>query len=174
MPNSKKMFGKSSGDIPVICFFFPEFLPFIVWRYTTFYAQNIRNNFDAVYVWKVCSLSKVWKGTLSIKHKHCIIHRFLQGYIKSINALGFTISWKYVKSEGHRFFCDASNVYDLLFSKNSQIRMVELGCGSKASCPHVEPDPEEGKWCQWEGGFLRNSSPYLREFRRKPRKTPNG
>ena len=47
------------------------------------------------------------------------------------------------------------------------------GGGSfKANCSLVGPGPTGGVPSM--GLFLRNPSPYLREFLRKPRKTPNG
>ena len=44
----------------------------------------------------------------------------------------------------------------------------EIGCRDKANCPHVKPWLLE-KCPPW-GAFLKDLSPYLREFRRKPRK----
>ena len=46
------------------------------------------------------------------------------------------------------------------------------GCRYESNCPPVEP----GTLCGVPSVdvFLRNPSPYLREFRRKPRKIPNG
>ena len=44
--------------------------------------------------------------------------------------------------------------------------------GFKANCPLVGPGPIGG--VPSVGVFLRDPSLYLREFRRKPRKTPNG
>ena len=48
----------------------------------------------------------------------------------------------------------------------------ELGCRLKADCPLVGPGPKGD--VPSVGVFLRDSSPYLREFQRKPRKTLNG
>ena len=48
--------------------------------------------------------------------------------------------------------------------KNLTVNMV--GCWDKANCPHVRPGPIGGV-------FLRDPSPYLREFRRKSWKTAN-
>ena len=47
-----------------------------------------------------------------------------------------------------------------------------VGCRTDANCPLMGPALTGGipPW----GVFLRNPSPYLREIRRKPRKTPNG
>ena len=47
-----------------------------------------------------------------------------------------------------------------------------VGCRLKANCPLVGPGPIGG--VPSVGVFQRDPSPYLREFRRKPRKTPNG
>ena len=47
-----------------------------------------------------------------------------------------------------------------------------VGCRLKADCPLMGPGPVEG--VPSVGVFQRDPSPYLREFRRKPRKTPNG
>ena len=47
-----------------------------------------------------------------------------------------------------------------------------VDCWDKANCPHVGPGPMGDMLSV--GAFLRDPSPYLREFRRKPRKTPNG
>ena len=44
--------------------------------------------------------------------------------------------------------------------------------GFKANCPLVGPGPIGGM--PSVGVFLRDRSPYLSEFLRKPRKTPNG
>ena len=49
-----------------------------------------------------------------------------------------------------------------------------VGCRFKANCPLVGPGPFGGVPSVGGGVFLRDPSPYLREFRRKPRKTPNG
>ena len=46
--------------------------------------------------------------------------------------------------------------------------LVGLGCKVKACCPHVRLGPGSSM-----GIFLSDPSPYLREFRRKSRKTPN-
>ena len=46
------------------------------------------------------------------------------------------------------------------------------GCRLKANCPLVEPGPIGSM--PSVGVFLRDLSQYLHEFRRKPRKTPNG
>ena len=56
-------------------------------------------------------------------------------------------------------------MYDML-------RWVGLGCRFKGDCPLVGPEPKGG--VPSVGIFLRDPSPYLREFRGKPRKTPNG
>ena len=45
------------------------------------------------------------------------------------------------------------------------------GCRYESNCPLVGPRPVGGE--PSAGVFLRDPSPYLREFRRKPRKTPN-
>ena len=47
-----------------------------------------------------------------------------------------------------------------------------LVVGFKAKCPLVGPGPIGGM--PSVGVFLRDPSKFLREFRRKPRKTPNG
>ena len=47
-----------------------------------------------------------------------------------------------------------------------------LVVGFKANCPLVGPVSIGGM--PSVGIFLRDPSPYLSEFRRKPRKTPNG
>ena len=47
-----------------------------------------------------------------------------------------------------------------------------LGFWIKASFPHGGPGPARGMPA--DGVFLRDPSLYLREFRRKPLKTPNG
>ena len=49
---------------------------------------------------------------------------------------------------------------------------VGLGHRIKANCLLMGPGPVGG--VPSVGVFLRDSSPYLREFRRKPPKTPNG
>ena len=49
---------------------------------------------------------------------------------------------------------------------------VGLGCNIKTNCPLVEPDPVGG--LPSVGFFLRDPTPYLREFWRKTRKTLNG
>ena len=46
------------------------------------------------------------------------------------------------------------------------------GVGLKADCLNIRPRPVGG--LPSVGVFLRDPSPYLREFRRKPRKSPNG
>ena len=46
-----------------------------------------------------------------------------------------------------------------------------LGYSVKANCPHVGPRPTGV--VPSVRVFLRYPSPYLRQFRRKPRKTPN-
>ena len=49
-----------------------------------------------------------------------------------------------------------------------------MGCGIQANCLHV--GPLSAKKCPlWKGGgiFLKDPSSYLREFQRKPWKTPN-
>ena len=47
-----------------------------------------------------------------------------------------------------------------------------VGCRNKADFRHVGPG-SIGECPPW-GVFLRDPSPYLSEFRRKPQKTPNG
>ena len=47
-----------------------------------------------------------------------------------------------------------------------------VGCRFRANCLFVGPEPIEGVPSM--GVFQRVPSPYLREFRRKPRKTLNG
>ena len=47
-----------------------------------------------------------------------------------------------------------------------------VGCRLKANCPSMEPGLTGD--VPSVGVFPRDSSPYLRKFRRKPRKTPNG
>ena len=44
--------------------------------------------------------------------------------------------------------------------------------GFKTNCLHMRPGPTGG--VPFVGVFLRDPSPYLREFRRKPQKTQNG
>ena len=51
---------------------------------------------------------------------------------------------------------------------------VGLGCKVKGDYPHVGPGPAAGGGVPSSGIFLRDPSPYFHEFRRKPRKTPNG
>ena len=51
-------------------------------------------------------------------------------------------------------------------------RLQWLVVGFKANCSLVGPGPIDGM--PLLGYFLRDLSPYLREFRRKPWKTPNG
>ena len=51
------------------------------------------------------------------------------------------------------------------------IRLL-LGYNVKANGPLVGPGPVGG--VPAVGVFLRDPSPYVREFQRKPRKTPNG
>ena len=46
-----------------------------------------------------------------------------------------------------------------------------VSCRDKDNCPHAWPWAVEGGYSA--GVFLRDSSPYLREFWRKPRKKPN-
>ena len=46
------------------------------------------------------------------------------------------------------------------------------GCRYESNCPLVGPGTVDG--LPSVGVFLKDPSPYLREFRRKPRKTPNG
>ena len=50
--------------------------------------------------------------------------------------------------------------------------MVWCGVGVKADC--LKKGPRPIGVMPSVGVFQRDSSPYLREFRRKPRKTPNG
>ena len=50
--------------------------------------------------------------------------------------------------------------------------IVASGCRDEANCPLVRPGPVGGVPSGED--FLRDPSPYLDEFRRKPRKTPNG
>ena len=45
-----------------------------------------------------------------------------------------------------------------------------IGCADKANCLHVGPGPMGGGNALRES-FSNGSNPYLREFRRKPRKT---
>ena len=52
------------------------------------------------------------------------------------------------------------------------ILFMLVGCRVKANFPLVGPEPIEE--VSFVGVFLRDPSPYLREFRRKPRKTLNG
>ena len=47
-----------------------------------------------------------------------------------------------------------------------------VGCRFKSNCPLAEPATIDGMPSM--GVFLRDPNPYLRKFRRKPRKTPNG
>ena len=47
-----------------------------------------------------------------------------------------------------------------------------VDCRCKANCPFVGPGPIGG--VPSVGVFLRDPSPHLLEFRKKPRKTPNG
>ena len=47
-----------------------------------------------------------------------------------------------------------------------------VGCWDKANCPHVGAEPMGGM--PSVEVFLKDPSPYLREFRRKPRQTQNG
>ena len=47
-----------------------------------------------------------------------------------------------------------------------------VGWRFKSNCPLVAPARIGGM--PSVGVFLRDANPYLREFRRKPRKTPNG
>ena len=54
----------------------------------------------------------------------------------------------------------------------SQTTVNRLGCRFKADCPLVGRGPKGG--VPSVGVFLRDPSRYLREFRRKPRKTPKG
>ena len=49
---------------------------------------------------------------------------------------------------------------------------VGVGVGDKADCLKKGTRPIGGMLSVWV--FLWDPSPYLREFRRKPRKTPNG
>ena len=57
--------------------------------------------------------------------------------------------------------------HDIIF-----VVVVYGGVGVKADCLNIGPRPIGG--LPSVGVFLRDPSPYLREFRRKPRKTPNG
>ena len=50
--------------------------------------------------------------------------------------------------------------------------LLGLDCKFKANCPLVRPWPIVGVLSV--GVFLRDRSPHLDEFWRKPRKTPNG
>ena len=50
--------------------------------------------------------------------------------------------------------------------------VVIVVVGFKVNCPLMGPGPIVGMSSVVV--FLRDSSPYLREFQRKPRKTPNG
>ena len=54
--------------------------------------------------------------------------------------------------------------------QNSLFMLV--GCRIKANCPFVGPKPVRGMPSM--GVFIRDPSPYLPEFRRKPQKTSNG
>ena len=47
-----------------------------------------------------------------------------------------------------------------------------VGCRFESNCPLVEPGSIGGM--PFVEVFLRDPSPHLSEFRRKPRKTPNG
>ena len=53
-----------------------------------------------------------------------------------------------------------------------QNKRLLVDCRVTANCPLVGPRPVKG--VPFVGVFLRDPSPYLSEFRRKPRKTRNG
>ena len=55
---------------------------------------------------------------------------------------------------------------------DQELNIVVVVVGVKANCPLVGPGPIGGM--PSVGGLLRDPSPYLREFRKKSRKTPNG
>ena len=55
---------------------------------------------------------------------------------------------------------------------NTQFLDIRGDVGVKADCLKKGPRPIGGLPSM--GVFLRDPSPYLRKFRRKPRKTPNG
>ena len=64
------------------------------------------------------------------------------------------------------------------FEETEDLRVIwGGGVGVKSDCLKKGPRPRQERT---EGGMpsvgilLRDPSPYLREFRRKPRKTPNG
>ena len=72
---------------------------------------------------------------------------------------------------------------DLTLRKNSEISRREMRhiitisrlswvVEFEANCPLMEPGSIGGMLFVWV--FLKDPSPYLREFRGKPRKTPNG
>ena len=55
-----------------------------------------------------------------------------------------------------------------LLSKFLKTDVVGLGCRIKANCPHVGPGPTAVVGVRSRQIFLRNPSPYLCEYRRKP------
>ena len=55
-----------------------------------------------------------------------------------------------------------------LLSKFLKTDMVGLGCRIKANCPHAGPAPTAVVGVPSVWVFLRNPSPYLRKYRRKP------
>ena len=66
----------------------------------------------------------------TIQYNHCRMHRFLQSYIKSLDALEFTISWKFseleqnldifLKMEGFLFTPKISIILDINFTGINQ------------------------------------------------------
>ena len=52
-------------------------------------------------------------------------------------------------------------------------RRRRLGCWIESNCPHMGAGPIGVVPSVGWGVFLRDPNPYLREFRRKPHKTPN-
>ena len=71
--------------------------------------------------------------------------------------------WKANESDAHKVSCTSLEV--------GLRKRVGLGCRIKANCPLVRPGPV--RIVPSVGVFLRDPSLYLREFLRKPRKTPN-
>ena len=59
-----------------------------------------------------------------------------------------------------------------LIQKHVSLVLIIQGCRVKANCPLVGPGRLGAVPSM--GIFLRDPSSYLREFRRKPLKTPNG
>ena len=65
------------------------------------------------------------------------------------------------------------NCFLLTKGLNMTFSVVDVVVSFKAGCL----SRDIGLWVEyspWGGGFLRDPSPYLREFQRKPRKIPNG